>query len=66
MTANPTISLDATSDARRTLEDIRHFLVTINRAIATQEGQSFPIDTSDYIEALDRILPGGPYTRPID
>jgi hypothetical protein len=64
--AELTINLDPRSRSRRTLEDIRHFLVIINRGTATLDGEPFQIDADEYIAALDELLPPGEYRRPSD
>jgi len=55
------------TDWRKTLEDIRHAMVTSNRLYATdrrpESGDWFQIDNDEYITALDRLLPPGPYVR---
>jgi hypothetical protein len=61
-----TVDVSEITQARRTLEDIRHFLVTINGATATQEGRSFRVDTTKYIDELTELLPPGPYKRSLD
>ena len=61
-----TISLDPASESRRILEDIRHFLVTINGGTITTDGEPFVLDAGQYIADLDRLLPHEAYTRPSD